>query len=100
MQVPPPQKPAGSKSGQFFPEMRKRTLVVWIAVVVVSFLVIGFIWWNHRELYSAVSEGPINRAQTYGMGKYVSDIRLGWCNNNGEPIEQNLFTDSLSVTLF
>jgi len=78
----------------------KRILTIWIVAIVVAAIVIGLIWWNHQELYSSASEGPPNRARSYGTGKYVSDIRLGWCNNDGEPIERNLFTDSLSITVF
>lgn len=79
---------------------KTRILIVWIVAVVVSLIVIGLIWWNHQDLYSAASSGPPNRAKSYGTGAYVSDIRLGWCNNDGEPIEWNLFTDSLNVTVF
>lgn len=79
---------------------KTRILFVWIVAVVVAVIVIGLIWWSHRELYSAADSGPPNRAKSYGTGAYVSDIRLGWCNNDGEPIERNLFTDSLNVTVF
>jgi hypothetical protein len=79
---------------------KTRILAVWIVAVAITIIVIGLIWWNHRELYSSSFEGPPNRAKSYGTGKYVSDIRLGWCNNEGEVIEGNFFTDSLSVTVF
>jgi hypothetical protein len=80
--------------------LKTRILVVWIAAVAIALIVIGLIWWNHQDLYSSASGGPPNRAKSYGTGKYVSDIRLGWCNNDGEPIEQTFFTDSLNVTVF
>src|SRR5262249_55859731 len=30
----------------------------------------------------------------------VTDVRIGWCNNDGQIIESNLFTDSLTITVF
>jgi hypothetical protein len=79
---------------------RKPILIVWGAALIIALIVVGLIWWNHRDLYLAGNEGPPNRARSYGTGRYVSDIRLGWCNNDGKVIERNFFTDSLSVTVF
>lgn len=81
--------------------MRKKPIVVvWSSALFVTLVVIGFIWLNQRGLYLADYKMPPNRAKSYGTGKYVSDIRLGWCNNDGQIIEHNFFTDSLSVTVF
>jgi len=66
----------------------------------VALIAVGLIWWRHRDLYLAGDKGPPNRARSYGSGRYVSDIRLGWCNNDGKVIAHNFFTDSLSVTVF
>lgn len=79
---------------------KKPILIVWSAAFMVALIVVGLIWWNHRDLYFASNKGPPNRARSYGTGRYVSDIRLGWCNNDGKVIAHNFFTDSLSVTVF
>jgi hypothetical protein len=78
----------------------KPILVVWGAALMVALIAVGLIWWRHRDLYLASDKGPPNRARSYGTGRYVSDIRLGWCNNDGKVIAHNFFTDSLSVTVF
>lgn len=79
---------------------KKRILVVWGAALMVAIIAVGLIWWRHRDLYLMGDKGPPNRARSYGTGRYVSDIRLGWCNNDGKVIAHNFFTDSLSVTVF
>jgi hypothetical protein len=82
--------------------MRKKPiLIVCVAAVVIAVAVLVLIWWTHQDLYSARgSNEPPNRAKTYGTRAYVSDLRLGWCDNEGRVIESNFFTDSLSVTVF
>lgn len=42
-------------------------------------VVCGGIYLSERDLYSTT--GPPNRAKSYGTGKFVSDVRVGWCNN-------------------
>jgi hypothetical protein len=61
-------------------------------------VICGVIYIRERDLYS--STGPPNRAKSYGTGKFVSDIRIGWCNNEGKVIKGNPFTDSLTLTVF
>jgi hypothetical protein len=69
------------------------------AIGVVLILVIcSVIYVREKDLY--VSEGPPNRAKSYGTGKFVSDIRIGWCNNEGKIIESNRLTDALTLTVF
>ncbi len=65
----------------------------------VLFLVVcGVIYFGESDLYSTT--GPPNRAKSYGTGKFVSDIRVGWCNNEGKKIEDNPFTDAWTLTVF
>jgi hypothetical protein len=61
-------------------------------------LVCGVIYLRESDLYSTT--GSPNRAKSYGTGKFVSDIRLGWCNNEGKKIEGNPLTDSWTLTVF
>ena len=79
---------------------KKSILIVWGATLIVAVIAVSLIWWRHRDLYLAGDKGPPNRARSFGTGRYVSDIRLGWCNNDGKVIAHNFFTDSLSVTVF
>lgn len=82
--------------------MRKPSLIfsIYAAAGVIALTVLALIYWNHQDLYSARLNEPPNRAKTFGTRAYVSDIRLGWCDNDGKVIESNFFTDSLSVTVF
>jgi len=61
-------------------------------------LICAVIYFREKDLY--LSTGPPNRAKSYGTGKFVSDIRIGWCNNDGKIIEGNRFTDALALTVF
>ena len=64
-----------------------------------TFLVIcGVIYVRQSGLYSTT--GPPNRVKSDGNGKFVSDIRLGWCNSEGQRIEGNPLTDSWTLTVF
>jgi hypothetical protein len=66
-----------------------------IALVV---LICVIIYFRQKDLYS--NTGEPNRVKSYGMGKFVSDVRVGWCNNEGEIIEGNPYTDSITLTVF
>lgn len=79
---------------------KKPIIVIWTAAAVVALVVIGLVFWKREQIYSEDYSATPNRAKSYGTGKYVSDIRIGWCNNDGQIIEENFFTDSLSVTVF
>jgi hypothetical protein len=70
------------------------SLIGFVFVVVLC----GVIYLRESELYSTT--GPPNRAKSYGTGKFVSDVRIGWCNNEGKIIEGNRFTDALTLTVF
>jgi hypothetical protein len=70
------------------------SLVGFVSVLVLC----GVIYVSERDLYSTA--GPPNRAKSYGTGKFVSDVRVGWCNNEGKIIEGNPFTDALTLTVF
>lgn len=58
----------------------------------------AIIYERDKDLYSIT--GPPNRAKSYGTGKFVSDIRVGWCNNEGQTVDGNPFTDALTLTVF
>jgi len=66
--------------------------------------VVIIVWWlvwsNARHLSSDLLNTPLNRTPSYGAAEYVTDIRVGWCDNDGKIIERNLFTDSLTITVF
>src|ERR1051326_8482552 len=70
-------------------------VIVGIALAVVACAVIYF---AEEDFYSI--NGPPNRAKSYGTGKFVSDVRLGWCNNDGKIIEGNWLADSWPLTVF
>jgi hypothetical protein len=59
-----------------------------------------FLWLTGEDISLKGSNVPPNRVRSYGTLKYVTDIRLGWCNNDGQIIEHNFFTDALSLTVF
>jgi hypothetical protein len=72
---------------------------------VIAFLGVGLavvvcaiIYFAEKGLYSV--SGPPNRAKSYGTGKFVSDVRLGWCNNDGKIVEGNWLTDAWPLTVF
>jgi hypothetical protein len=67
--------------------------LVWFVGLAVGLLVRGVICCTEKDL-SAELNNPPNSARTYGTGKYVSDIRVGWCNNDGQIIEHNPFTQA------
>jgi len=56
--------------------------------------------YKEKAASSRQTNTPPNRVRSYGIGRYVTDIRIGWCNNDGHIIERNPFTDSLTVTVF
>jgi hypothetical protein len=63
------------------------------------FLVVcGVIYFRQSDLYSTT--GPPNRVKSNGAGKFVSDIRLGWCDNEGKAIKGNPITDTWTLTVF
>jgi hypothetical protein len=67
--------------------------------IVLTLVVCAVIYVREKSLYSNAGTPP-NRARSFGTGKFVSDIRMGWCNNDGQIIDENLFTDSFSLTVF
>jgi hypothetical protein len=60
--------------------MRHRTSAVWTVAIIVGLIMIDVIWYNHGERIQPFLKGLLI-VLTYRIGKYVSDIRLGWCNN-------------------
>lgn len=64
----------------FFRDMRHRTSAVWTVAIIVGLIMIDVIWYNHGERIQPFLKGLLI-VLTYRIGKYVSDIRLGWCNN-------------------
>src|ERR1700751_4223089 len=80
--------------------MKRTVYIVSGAGFAVMLVVWGFIWLKEsRRALDQVNTTP-NRVRSYGTEKSVTDIRIGWCNNDGRIIESNLFTDSLTVTVF
>ena len=77
--------------------MKRSIYIVWGAGLGVAIIVWGLVWSNAKYLSSYP---PLNRIPSYGTAEYVSDKRIGWCNNDGQIIESNLFTDALTVTVF
>lgn len=72
-----------------------------IVVIIGGVLAVGFlglIYFGEEDLYSV--SGPPNRARSYGTGKFVSDLRLGWCDNDGKIIAGNPLTDVWPLTIF
>lgn len=80
--------------------MKRTVYIVWGVGLAVILVVWGFIWMKESRRSSDQLKTPPNRVRSYGTEKYVTDIRIGWCNNDGRIIESNLFTDSLTVTVF
>jgi len=80
--------------------MKRTVYIVWGVGLAVILVVWGFIWMKESRRSSDQLKSPPNRVRSYGQEKYVTDIRIGWCNNDGRIIESNLFTDSLTVTVF
>ena len=80
--------------------MKRTVYIVWGVGLAVILVVWGFIWSKESRRASDQVNTPPNRVRSYGTQKYVTDIRIGWCNNDGHIIESNLFTDSLTVTVF
>src|ERR1017187_1881033 len=78
--------------------MKTPARIITLIGVLAVLAICGFISYSERSLYSFT--GPPNRAKSYGTGKFVSDIRIGWCNNDGKIIQKNWLTDSLSLTVF
>jgi hypothetical protein len=69
-----------------------------LAGFVVALVVCAVIYFAEEKLYSI--SGPPNRAKSYGTGKFVSDVRLGWCNNDGKIIDGNWLSDAWPLTVF
>ena len=80
--------------------MKRNVYIVWGAGLALLLVVWGFIWLKESRRASDQVNTPPNRVRSYGTQKYVTDIRIGWCNNDGRIIESNLFTDSLTITVF
>src|SRR6266850_5973166 len=80
--------------------MKRTVYIVWGVGLAIILVVWGFIWLKESRRASDQVNTPPNRVRSYGTQKYVTDIRIGWCNNDGHIIESNLFTDSLTVTVF
>ena len=80
--------------------MKRTVYIVWGVGLAVILVVWGLIWLKESRRASDQVNTPPNRVRSYGTQKYVTDIRIGWCNNDGHIIESNLFTDSLTVTVF
>src|SRR4051812_16606241 len=80
--------------------MKRSVSIIWAAGVIAVLISIGIIYWQQTELSSGDINTPPNRVKSYGTGKYVTDIRNGWSDNEGRIIESNPFTDSLSITVF
>ncbi|HEY4273095.1 MAG TPA: hypothetical protein VGM65_13935 [Candidatus Udaeobacter sp.] len=80
--------------------MKRYVYIVWGAGLLVTVIIWWIIWSNAKHLSSDLLNTLPNRVRSYGIGNYVTDIRIGWCNNDGHIIDRNLFTDSLTVTIF
>jgi len=80
--------------------VKRYVYIVWGAGLGVLIIVWWLVWFNAKHLSSDLLNTPPNRIPSHGTAKYVTDIRIGWCNNDGKIIESNLFTDSLTITVF
>ena len=80
--------------------MNRYVYTVWGVGLLVVLIVWWVIWSNAKHLSSDLVNTLPNRVRSYGTGRYVTDIRIGWCNNEGHIIDTNAFTDSLTITIF
>jgi hypothetical protein len=80
--------------------VKRSFYIVWGAGLGVVIIVWWLVWFNAKHLSSDLVKAPLNRTPSYGAAEYVTDIRIGWCNNDGQIIESNLFTDALTITVF
>lgn len=80
--------------------MKRSVYIAWGAGLGVVIIVWWLVWSNAKHLSSDLVNAPLNRIPSYGIAEYVTDIRIGWCNNDGQIIESNLFTDALTITVF
>ena len=80
--------------------VKRSVYIVWSLGLAATVLAWAFILYKERVVSSLQANTPPNRVRSYGMGRYVTDIRVGWCNNDGHIVESNAFTDSLTVTVF
>ena len=80
--------------------MKRYVYTVWGVGLLVVLIVWWVIWSNAKHLSSDLLNTLPNRVRSYGTGRYVTDIRIGWCNNDGHIIDTNPFTDSLTITIF
>ena len=80
--------------------MKRSVYIVWSLGLAATVLAWTFILYKEKAGSSRQANTPPNRARSYGIGRYVTDIRVGWCNNDGHIIESNPFTDSLTLTVF
>ena len=80
--------------------MKRSVYIVWSLGLAATVLAWTFILYKEKAGSSRQANTPPNRVRSYGIGRYVTDIRVGWCNNDGHIIESNPFTDSLTVTVF
>src|ERR1051326_6001040 len=77
---------------------RTAARIIAVLGVVLAIGICMSIYFAEKGLYSI--SGPPNRAKSYGTGKFISDVRLGWCNNDGKIIERNFLADAWPVTVF
>src|SRR5437870_11834410 len=80
--------------------MKRPIWIIWCVGILSMIVICWFLWLTGEDISLKDSNVPPNRVRSYGTLKYVTDIRLGWCNNDGQIIEHNFFTDSLSLTVF
>ena len=80
--------------------MKRIVYIVWGVGLALILAVWGFIWLKESRRASDQVNTPRTECRSYGTQKYVTDIRIGWCDNDRHIIESNLFTDSLTITVF
>ncbi|MGC2625792.1 MAG: hypothetical protein WA269_03065 [Candidatus Udaeobacter sp.] len=80
--------------------MKRYGYMVWGVGLPMILIVWWVIWSNAEHRSSDLLKTLPNRVRSYGTGRYVTDVRIGWCNNDGKIIDTNPFTDSLTITIF